>query len=89
MSQYNLTALRDSAERACIAAFDKREKIEGAINWGDLHCNVAERYEDSSGGTGYRVYIEEASPDQPALGEFINGVLMKDGFDQVEIMFEW
>jgi len=86
---YDLKELRAVADKACELAFAERENIPGAINWGDLGCHEAMRWENDMGDTGYTVTIEEASPGQQDLGLFIDHHLRVAGFHNVSIVFEW
>ena len=58
---YDLAALRAAANRACELAFEEGAEIGGAVNWGDLGCHNARRYENDCGEIGYEVLIERAS----------------------------
>jgi hypothetical protein len=87
-----LATLKAATEKACRAADRKRKDIAGAVNWADLHCVSVERYEELYGDeitTGYRAYIEEASPNSPAFRQFISDHLAKQGFKDVEVRTEW
>jgi len=61
----------------------------GAINWADLSCTRAERYQDDSGEIGYRVLIEEADPGAIELIEYISDKLAEMGCPDVEVVTEW
>jgi hypothetical protein len=84
-----LKQLRDAAYNACNAAQGVAGEIKGAINWGDLGCVSAERYETDEDDFGYRVLIEEAAPDAYHLQKFIANYLDEHGFSYVEVMTEW
>jgi hypothetical protein len=86
---YDLKELRAAANKACKLAFEERANIPGAINWVDLGCHEAMRWENDQGDTGYTVTIEEASPGQPQLGLFIGAHLRASGFENVNVVFEW
>ena len=64
-----LTRLENLAEEACIEAQD--EDIDGAINWGDLHCADVEICLRSDGSEYINVLIEEAAPEAYDLRNFI------------------
>lgn len=64
-----LARLEILAEEACIEAQD--EDIDGAINWGDLHCAGAEICLRSDGSEYINILIEEAAPDAYYLRNFI------------------
>ena len=95
MSAYNpltLAALRNEAEKVCRYAVRKRKTIGGAVNWADLFPVTVEHYEALSGDEiteGYRVWIEEASPDAYELRQFVADQLAKHGFAGVEVRTEW
>lgn len=86
MIDYDLQKLRNTTEEI-IRSIDSR--IDGANNWGDLHCMFAERYETSDNNIGFRVWIEEASPDAYELQKYIIEKLKEKGVDGVEVMTEW
>lgn len=88
MKRYNLIRLHEVTESIVVATRDELEIFE-AINWGDLHCTVAERYIDHTGETGYRVYIEEASPDCPKFCQYIADQLALLRYPDVEVKTEW
>ena len=89
MMKYNLKELKQAAEEACLSAYQNKELIDGCINWADLHCLTAKKYEDDDGVTGYEVIIEEADPSQSDLHIFIDGFLRKRGYEGIETIFEW
>jgi hypothetical protein len=64
--------------------------IEGAINWGDLHCCDAVHcrsvHDDDE---WYEVLIEEVSPDAYKLGIEISARLAQQGFKDVRVRCEW
>lgn len=85
----SLAALRVLTDEACEAAFNFRDQIDGAVNWADLSCVAAERYETDLGETGVRVYIEEADPGASALRAFVAQQLAVAGHPNVEVITEW
>lgn len=87
--ELDLNVLKRSADKACEMAFKDRHRIAGAINWGDLGCTLAERYQDHTGRIGFRVIIEEAAPDAHELQEYIAERLAEMGTPDVEIVTEW
>jgi hypothetical protein len=92
MSAIVLSALEESAEKACRDAYRKRKSIDGPINWADLHVVSVERYEEIYQGTpdsGYRVWIEEAADSAYELHQFVANYLAKAGFPGVEVKTEW
>lgn len=86
---YDLAKLRQATDKACNAAFDEPERIDEPINWADLGCTSAERYETDDGDTGHRVYIEEAAPNCVNLIAYVQGKLTAAGFDYIEVITEW
>jgi hypothetical protein len=86
---YDLSALRDAADRACDQAYQSREHIDDAINWGDLACVKATKWVDDEGNEGYAVLIEEASPDATELCAYVSAKLFDAGFVDVEVLTEW
>ena len=84
-----LEDLKKVAQDACEEACDHTD-IAGAVNWGDLSCRDAEYYVASVGlSTGYRVYIEEASPSASELRDFIFEYLGDRGYKEVEVILDW
>lgn len=71
-----------------IVDVSKDKSIDYGVNWADLHCVSAEWYFDDEGNTGYRVYIEEASPDAINFRNAVNDELFARGWD-VEVITEW
>jgi hypothetical protein len=85
----NLKALKEAAEQACREAFEQRQYIDGAVNWGDLHCCGALKIEDEEGNVYYAVEIEEADPMNPTFAEFIGEHLVEKGFVGIRVNTEW
>jgi hypothetical protein len=85
----HLAELRTLAEAACRWAYHERRKIDGPINWGDLHPWSVEHYETDEGEEGYRVWIEEAAESAYELQKFVHSYLKKRGFPRVEVKTEW
>jgi hypothetical protein len=87
-----LQALGDAAEAACHAAYRRRNVIDGAINWADLHCVSVECGESLYYGevTAFRrVWIEEANENNQELKEYIAAYLAQRGFPDIEVRTEW
>jgi hypothetical protein len=84
---YDLKALRETADKACDAAFNAN--LDCCVNWGDFACVGAEHWVDDEGNEGYRVCIEEADPNNREMGEFITEHLVQAGYEGVEVVFEW
>ena len=59
------------------------------INWSDLYCKVAEWYRNSDGHDGYRVYIEEASPNSSKFARVVHDRLLLEGYGDVDVVVEW
>ena len=87
--EFDLTVLKRAANEACKMAFEARFDINGPINWGDLGCATAERYQDEAGRIGFRVLIEEAAPEAHELQEYIACGLAEMGCLDVEVLTEW
>jgi hypothetical protein len=85
----DLINLKLAANRACIKAVADKQNIDGAINWADLNCHTAEEYQDESGNTGKRVYVQEAAPDNGPLCIYISQRLHEMGFGDIEVVTEW
>lgn len=88
--KYNLKELRQITTRCCKLAIDVRHTFKNAaVNWADFQCTCAEYYIDNLGDTGYRVYIEEANPNNEEIIDFIADELDMLGYNNVEIRLEW
>ena len=71
-------------------AADARQTFENAaVNWADFQCVCAEWYVEDYSGVDYRVYIEEASPDNTEVINFIADELAILGYKNIEIRLEW
>jgi len=69
----------------------KPGEVEGAINWGDLHCTDVEECRSVHYTEPFvRVTIEEASPDNLKLWEYM-GKKLGEKFPDIEfaIHMEW
>lgn len=88
---YSLKELQEAAYQACEAAVQENRcgRLDGPVNWSGLQCNFAHQWLDQNGGRGYRVFIEEASPEAYALQIFINEWLCQNGFENIEVTTEW
>lgn len=82
-----LRLLRDAADAAIERAKD--DEVEGPVNWADLGCSKAEHFEDSEGGAGWRVWIDEADPTAIELQQFVRADLAEHGWPGVEVVTEW
>lgn len=83
-----LWKLKLAGEAACRAAHDEMS-FAGAILWSSLHCKEATRSEDQDGNITWAVLIEEASPHNPELQQYIaRKILESEGID-VEVRTEW
>ena len=85
----DLKELRAAGERAIESAKQNKNLIDGAINWGDLHCVAALRVEDDLGEVHYRVEIEEAAPDNAQICRYVSEYLKGCGFAGVSVYTEW
>lgn len=87
----DLNVLVDETNRALDAAkaYGRDKFRADAINWGDLCCVSAERYETQNKLTGLRVWIEEAAPDATRLQTHVREWLGKKGWGLVEVSTEW
>jgi len=88
--KYSLKTLKRRTNDICKIAGNERATFKNAaINWADFQCVCAEYYVDDCKNTGYRVYIEEASPDNPEVINFIANELARSGYENIEIKLEW
>lgn len=81
--------IRATAEQACAEAFEHRNDIDGAINWGDLHCAEVGCVIREDGQIYYRVVIEEAAAGSSELIAFIQTEFTKHNFERIEVETEW
>jgi len=85
-----LKHLREAAESACKLANEHRAELPNSrVNWGDLHCYDAEHRLDADGYEYDCVMLEDASPDNPVIRQFIRDALDKAGFPLVEVETKW
>ena len=88
--KYNLAELKQTTTRCCKLAIDARHTFKNAaVNWADFQCTSAEYYIDDLDDTGYRVYIEEAGPDNAEVISFVYDELVMHGYKGIEIRLEW
>ena len=85
----SLKELEQCAEAACQAAVVATPRIDGAINWADLHCVEAGHCRTSDGGEYLYVLIEECDPSQRDLHTFISQRLSDAGWQQIDVRFAW
>lgn len=85
---YDLKALRAAADNLTDKAFQV-EWTSAAINWGDFCCVSAEHYVTEDGAEGYRVYFEEAAPENVEFCRWVERELAAAGFKDVEAVCEW
>lgn len=84
----DLKALLAATNDACDAAH-KQSFRNACINWGDLGCVRAFEWIDDEGDKGYRVLIEEASPDNGEFCAFVRDYLNELGWLDVQVDCEW
>ena len=89
LTQSYLVGLRNVANKACKLAVEKKTEIKGPVNWADLSCHEARYWCDDSGGYGYTVLIEEASPEAVDLMLFIGEEVRKSGYNDVYVQLDW
>jgi hypothetical protein len=87
--EFDIAVLKQAADKACEMAYEDRRLIAGPVNWGDLGCTMAERYEYHTGRIGYRVLIEEAAPEAQGLQEYIAWKLDEMGCPGIVVLTEW
>lgn len=87
MTDYNLEALRKCADDATDAAMRDPDSKNWCVNWGDIACVSAQKFNDDGGHEGYRVVLEEASCYH--LSQFVKEYLEQRGFVGVEVITEW
>lgn len=86
--QYDLIELHAATNRA-IALAHNDKSIGGPVNWGDLKCIDARKWQNNYGETGYSVLIDEASPEADQFCTFIHKKLAEFGFQGIEVNTEW
>jgi len=87
--KYDLKELERAAIKACEMAEAARESFDDPVNWGDFGVVTAEYYQDSDGCDGYRVNVEEASPEAYDVQLFIGEELASLGFEDIKVITEW
>ena len=84
-----LRELMADVNRSLTMAYERRKEFsDAAVNWADLSCTRSLEGIDSFGDHAYVVIIEEASPSNPELQDFIYGELLEK-WGSVEIHLEW
>ena len=88
MSEHNLREIYTYANE--VLERTAPEDIDGAINWGDLHCTDVVMSVSVHGDIWIRVDIEECDPHNPELKEYMYEKLAEK-FPEVtfEINTEW
>ncbi len=81
---HELYTLKCCTNDILVAAIES--DVGGPVNWGDLRCVSAELYIDDDGDCGYRVYIEEASPDAMELRDWVTKRLVESGYSGVGVV---
>lgn len=86
---FTFTSLLANAEKAIQAAKLVCEEFAGEpINWAAIKVTHIEHWMDDRGDSGYRVYIDECSPNCPKLASFIAGYIDEAGIN-CEVRTEW
>lgn len=64
---------------------------EACINWGGLYVSNVEWFVDSSGPTGFRVYIGEGQDERGKFQSFVGNYIQKelDYKHSIEVILEW
>lgn len=90
MSQAKLIELRRDTNLAidAIRSSHRMKVVNWPVNWADLRCIDARRWEDADGDTGHTVTISEADP---CASEFAQAVAQALGtkWGNVDVMTEW
>ena len=73
----------------CIGIIKSSEQIMEAINWAHLTCTQSVFYHDDQGSEGFRVLVEEVSPDASKFRAALSALLLIKGWPNVEIVTEW
>lgn len=87
-----LRRIKAVASDAVAAAWSERNKPHAdrwCVNWGDLDCVDAEYCFSVFGGEVYRVYIEEAAPENEGFRDFVREYMAAHGCPGVEVVTEW
>lgn len=86
----NLKALVDDTNAMIRLAASQSEENESlyqqVLDWKVVECNCSERWIDSNGALGWRVFIEHVSPKAARLFAFISGKLAEAGWDNVLVV---
>lgn len=78
-----------ATDAALDTAQNHKTAIAGAVNWADLCCREARICMSDYGDVSVSVLVEEASPDQKDLREFVRQELEIAGFGGIDVEFEW
>lgn len=85
----HLERLKEVTNEILALAQEKKDEIDGAINWADLFCHQARYVMDDSGDEWFEVYISECDPQQNALYVFVKEKLQERDFWLTYPIFEW
>lgn len=85
----HLERLKEVTNEILALAQEKKEEIDGAINWADLRCQTAAYVMNDAGEEWFEVIISEADPIQVKLREFVKKELEARGFYITFPVFEW
>ena len=91
MNREELKLIQKEVDEALFSA--RSQKIEGAINWGDLFCVEVCRCENQDGVETIKVFIEEADPNNPELIGYVSSWLDTQSrvqiIEDIEVYTEW
>jgi hypothetical protein len=83
----NFARVEKLAEEACQQLI--RDNIDCCANFGDLHCADVAYCVDKNGDNWWRICIQEVSPSDSALKEYIYNYLKSAGLKRFTIEAEW
>lgn len=80
-------------KKICDEAIEEaqKNKMEGAINWGDLQCFECKYSLSVDGDWCYQFYISEADPDNELFYEFISNYILErvPDWTPIQVFMEW
>lgn len=88
ISAFKLLELQKKCDEGLEEA--RKQKIEGAINWGDLSCRRVCYSVDQDEKASFIFFISEADPSNQELHYFLYDFIKeKTGIENIEIITEW
>lgn len=87
IDQTKFAQIEKAVNNACKKAVEI--KLDCGANFGDLHCFDVQYCVESDGAGSWLAFVEECSPDDYKLINFIYEELKKEEFKNVFVRTEW